>query len=185
MEAMRRDVKFTYRDYLGLPEDKRYELIDGEFHLTPAPGELHQRISRELEFELMMYCKSHKGWILYDAPFDVVLSDINVVQPDILLIHAKRKGIITPHYVRSAPDICIEILYPSTSQRDVEVKRQLYLKYGVQEYWIVDPEAQTVEVLLAGKDFFETHRVFTVATPLSSPLLPDLSLDLRKVFAEE
>lgn len=85
--------------------------------------------------------------------------------------------------MRGAPDLLVEVLSPSTPDRDREIKRRIYAKYGVREYWIVDPEGQSIEVPVASPAGFDTHRIFTPGISLSSPLLPDLSLDLSKVFA--
>ncbi|MBI2265724.1 MAG: Uma2 family endonuclease, partial [Armatimonadetes bacterium] len=112
----------------------------------------------------------------------VVLSEHDVVQPDILLIQERHKSIIKAQNVKGSPDICIEILSPATLDRDLEAKRRIYLRYGVLEYWIVDPEAKTIEVLQAGREAFEAYRIFKEGIPLSTPLVPDLELDLSKVF---
>src|SRR3990172_3573105 len=120
------DIRFTYQDYLLLSDDKRYELLEGELYVVPAPKIYHQRISRNLGTVLLDHIRRHDlGEILF-APCDVVLSHENVVHPDLL----------------------VEILSEATKQRDVDIKRKLYAKYGVREYWIVDPGAKTVEILV-------------------------------------
>lgn len=176
-------VKFTYQDYLHMPEDKRYELIEGEFFMVPSPNEYHQRISRELEYALMTFVKKRKSGFVYYAPFDVVFSEEDVVQPDIIYVSQERKKIITKNNIQGAPDIVIEILSPKISYRDREIKRKLYFKYGVREYWIVDPVEQTIEVLSFTEDGYKQIGVYTEDTPLSSPLLKGLTLDLQPVFS--
>ena len=111
-------VKFTYEDYLNTPEDKRYELLDGELVMTPAPGERHQSVSALLGWKLVQFASENSlGWV-YLAPFDVVLSDMDVVQPDLLFVSNERGHIITPANIQGAPDLVVEILSPSTAERD-------------------------------------------------------------------
>ena len=177
-------VKFTYQDYLHIPEDKRYELMDGEFFVVPSPNEPHQRISAELEYVLQSYVKKQKTGFVYYAPFDVVLSDEDVVQPDIIYVSKERRDIITRNNIQGAPDLVVEILSPKIGYRDREIKRKLYGKYGVKEYWIVDPVKQTVEVLSLDVDGYRKIGTYNVNTPLTSSLLKDLTIDLKSVFYE-
>lgn len=177
-------VKFTYQDYLHIPEDKRYELMEGEFFVVPSPNESHQRISAELEYVLQSYVKKQKTGFVYYAPFDVVLSDEDVVQPDIIYVSKERRNIITRNNIQGAPDLVVEILSPKIGYRDREIKRKLYGKYGVKEYWIVDPVKQAVEVLSLDVDGYRKIGTYNVNTPLTSSLLKDLSIDLKSVFYE-
>ncbi len=138
------DVKFTYQDYLHLPEDKRYEILEGDLYVVPAPTVYHQQVSRNLGFVLVQLARGHKlGEILF-APCDVVLSKDTVVQPDILFIAAGRQGILGAAAIQGPPDLVIEILSEGTASRDLQIKRKLYAKYGVREYWIVEPIAKTI-----------------------------------------
>lgn len=180
------DAKFkcTYQDYLHMPEDRRYELVEGEFFVVPSPNEYHQRISRELEYALMTFVKKRKSGFVYYAPFDVVLSDEDVVQPDIIYVSKERRKIITHNNIQGAPDLVVEILSPKISYRDHEIKRKLYGKYGVKEYWIVYPIKQTIEILSSDVAGYKKTGIYDVNIPLSSPLLPDLSIDLNSVFYE-
>lgn len=165
-----------------MPEDKRYELIGGEFFMVPSPNEHHQRISRELEYVLLSYVKKNKSGFMYYAPFDVVFSDEDVVQPDIVYVSKERKNIITKDNIRGAPDLTVEILSPKTGYRDRETKRKLYFKYGVKEFWIVDPVKQTVEVLTHTKSGYKTDNLYPANAILHSPLLKGLEIDLNLVF---
>ncbi|HHT9124785.1 MAG TPA: Uma2 family endonuclease [Candidatus Brocadiia bacterium] len=175
-------VKFTYQDYMHMPEEKRYELIEGEFFMIPSQNEYHQRISGELGFILYGFVKKNKLGSVYLAPFDVVFSDEDVVQPDIIFVSKGRKNIITKDNIKGAPDLLIEILSPKISYRDREIKRKLYFKYSVKEYWIVDPEGQNIEVLSLAEDGYKTLGIYNINTPLSSPLLKGLLIDLKEVF---
>ena len=176
-------VRFTYNDYLLLPEDKRYEILDGEIYLIAVPNTKHQRVSSRLEVALIQHVEEkHIGEILH-APYDVVLSEENVVQPDILFVRKERAGIIGEANLKGAPDIVVEILSPGTRGKDLELKRKTYARFGVQEYWIVDPDAETVEVLMWSETGYVTAGTYLKSDCLSSALLPDLKLALAEVFA--
>lgn len=182
MEASR-SLKFTYHEYQFLPEDKRYEIMEGELYVLPAPNESHQRISRNLEYALMQYLETNPIGELYHAPFDIILSNENVVQPDIIIILNQRKGIINPKNVKGAPDVVIEILSPSAPERDKDIKFKLYAKYGVKEYWIVDPYAQSIEIFKNSQTGFDLVKTFMPGVALTSTILPESAIDLTKVFA--
>jgi len=176
-------VRYTYNDYLLLPEDKRYEILDGELLMVPAPNVRHQRVSKRLAVALISHTEARDlGEILY-APCDLLLSEENVVQPDILFVRKERLGIIGAANVTSAPDLVIEILSPGNRSRDLELKRKTYARFGIQEYWIVDPEAETAEVLFWSEAGYRSAGSYGKSDCLSSPLLPDLSLPLSAVFA--
>jgi len=182
MQAVRKQVRFTYQDYLELPGEKRYELIDGDLHMVPAPLTFHQKVSRNLEMLLWNYVKDHDaGEILY-APVDVVLSNEDVVQPDILFISKSRLGILTDKNIQGAPDLVIEILSPTSKKWDQEIKKKLYEKHGVVEYWIVDPEARTIEVFRYTETGFRLVQTYPEISTLVSPLLPGLQIELKHVF---
>jgi Uma2 family endonuclease len=176
------DVKFTYHDYLQLSDDRRYEILEGDLCVVPAPNIYHQRISRNLGFALLQHVRERGLGELFHAPCDVVLSDTNVVQPDILFVAAGRQGIIGKAAIQGPPDLAIEILSEGTAARDLDVKRKLYAKYGVREYWIVDPAAATVEALEWTPSGYRTLHVVPRAGALSSPVLPDLNLALQEIF---
>ncbi len=175
-------VPITYREYRLLPEGDRRELVEGDFKMTPAPGERHQRISRNLQFELCSFLDESETGELYNAPFDVILDDTTVVQPDLLVVLPNRKSRIVPEGLRGAPNLVVEILSPSNPSHDTVLKRRLYEKFGVEEYWLVDPEAESVQVLKARQSQFENVAVYGRGDTLESPLLQDLRIDLSRVF---
>ena len=182
MTSPRPRIRFTYEDYRNTPEDKRYELIDGELLLVPAPRTVHQRISGKIQFYLMSFViKQSLGEVFY-APIDVVFSDTDVLQPDILFISTDRFGIITEDNIQGAPDLVIEILSPSTADRDRTFKSSLYALHGVGEYWIVDPDAQTAEVFTLGERGFERIATYGAGDVLTSPSLEGFELNLTEVF---
>ena len=179
----RAKVRFTYSDYLLLPEDKRHEILDGELYVVAAPNTGHQRISRKLAVALSQHIDGRGLGEIFSAPYDVILSEENVVQPDILFVRKERSSIIGDMNLQGAPDIVIEILSEGTRRKDTEVKRKIYAGFGVAEYWIVDPEGATVEVLVWSESGYMTAGVYRRSDRLASPALPDLNLPLSQVFA--
>jgi len=175
-------IKFTYKDYLQLPEDKRYELIEGEFFMVPSPSYSHQLISKRLFRALDDYVtKLELGEVLY-APLDIVLSQENVLQPDILFISKGRLDIITERNIQGAPDLVIEILSSTTAERDKGLKQKLYAKSGVREFWLVDPDKKIIEVMSLGEGGFESTGIYKAEAMLKSPLLEDISISIREIF---
>ena len=151
-------VKFTYQDYLHTPDDQRYELLDGELIMAPAPNLGHQGIDIRLGSLLHTFAQEKGLGEVFSAPCDVVLSDTDVVQPDLLFVSTERAHLLLGGAnVLGAPDLVVEILSPSTAGRDRTLKRALYAKHGVKEYWLADPEARTVTVLRLGEDAFEVE----------------------------
>jgi Uma2 family endonuclease len=173
----------TYDDYLTLPNDgKRYELIEGELFMTPAPTTEHQDISFRLERLLYEFVlKSNRGHI-YHAPVDVVFSMTDVVEPDIIYISKEREHIITKRNIIAAPDLVVEILSEGTETIDRTAKKALYEKYGVMEYWIVDPDGKTLEcfVLKEGKSVL--FGSFCINDMFESTLLKGFRVNLKEVF---
>lgn len=174
--------RFTYDDYKLLPEDKRYEIVEGELLVTPAPNARHQEILVRLIVRLATFAEAGSLGKVLPAPTDVILAQDTVVQPDLLFVSRDRLAIIDPDGgVHGAPDLVVEILSPSTAGRDQVVKRKLYGKYGVREYWIVDPAAQSIEVLQLQDSGLETWRIFPGGSSLTSPRLPGLLLPVDEI----
>ncbi len=178
----RANVRFTYHDYVQLPEDKRYEILEGELCVVPSPNIKHQRVSGNLEMALRQYARGTKSGEVLDAPCDVILSEENVVQPDILYVRKERAGIVGEANIQGPPDLAVEILSPNNRNKDLEVKRKIYARCGVQEYWIVDPDAETIEVLVWNESGYVRAGAYGKGDRLASPLLPDLNLPLNEVF---
>lgn len=175
-------VKYTYEDYLKTPDDERYELIEGDMIMTPSPVTKHQRISRKIEFILEKFVTENNLGEVFDAPCDVYLDEKNVVQPDILFISKDRLDIIGEKNIQGAPDMTIEILSETTAHRDLVKKKRLYAKFGVKEYWIIDPEERIAEIYtLRGDTFFLTNSL-SVNDTLESPLLLGLKIRLSDIF---
>ena len=174
--------KYTYEDYLKTPDDVRYELIEGDLLMTPSPVTKHQRIMRELGFELLSFVRVKDLGEIFLAPFDVHLDNENVVEPDILFISKQRLHIIGEKNVQGPPDLVIEILSESTANRDLVQKKRLYAKFGVKEYWIVIPGEEIVEIYTLKDALYVLCKSFGKENAIESPLLKGLKIDLKKIF---
>ena len=174
--------KLSYEDYARLPDDERFELIDGELITMPSPKEIHQRLLLLLGARWLWFVLERSLGAVYIAPFDVILSESNVVQPDLFFVSNARSRIITEDNIIGAPDLVVEILSPSTADYDRTTKRELYERYGVPEYWMVDPYAKTVTVLILGADGYNAHAVYGEGDTLSSPTLAGFALNLGELF---
>ena len=186
MQLARPGVKLTYDDFVQFPDDgKRHELIDGEHYVTPSPNRKHQKVSGNFYLLIGAWLEEHPIGQLYYAPFDVVFSMYDVVEPDLLFMSNERAALVlTDANVQGAPEIVIEIGSKSTRTRDETIKRRLYERSGVSEYWIVDPEIDVVRVYRRGADGFERPVELRADQDdrLTSPLLPDLILPLARIF---
>lgn len=175
-------TRLTFADYLETSDDERYELLDGELVLSPSPKEIHQYISGILYLMIGTFVRERRLGKVYFAPFDVVLSDTDVVQPDLLFVSNERIGIVTADNVQGAPDLVVEILSPATAERDRMLKLDLYARHGVIEYWIVDPDARTITVLLRGESGFEVNGIYGEGQTMRSPTLEEFSVALEEIF---
>ena len=174
--------RLTYEDYQKTSDDKRYELLNGALTQPPAPNTAHQSVQAELGWRMARFIREGGLGRLFFAPTDVVLSRTDVVQPDLLFISSERVEIITPANIQGAPDLIVEIRSDSTAERDESFKRQLYANFGVKEYWLVDPEAATISILLLGESGYEEAATYTVGQTLTSPMLDGLSINLDDLF---
>ncbi len=186
-QAQAHRVRFTYEDYLLFPEDgKRHEIFDGDHQVTPSPSIRHQKLSRNLLALLHGHIRMTRAGEVLDAPTDVVLSDEDVVQPDLLFVSRERLSIITEKNVQGAPDLVIEIVSENTRKTDEIVKRKRYERFGVREYWIVDPELAAVKVYrMTEKGYVRTAELSAEAGDvLATPLLPGFEAPLSAVFED-
>lgn len=141
--ALRPDKKYTYKDYLEWSDDERWELIEGvAYNMTPAPSLKHQTIVVNLS-QILSNRLADNPCRVFVAPTDVVLSEYDVVQPDVIVVCDKKK--LTEANIQGAPDLVVEVLSPATSLKDKREKKSCYEKYGVREYIIVDPIENYVE----------------------------------------
>lgn len=187
MQPARAPVRLTHEDYLGFPDDgRRHELIDGEHFVTPSPTRRHQEIFGELFLALGTYLRLHRLGKLYSAPMDVILSDHDVVQPDILFVSNERREVLGK-WIHGAPDLVVEIVSPSSRRLDEMAKRRVYERYGVRELWVVDPDIEVVKIyrrIEAGGFARPVELRREDRQSLESPLFPGFSLPLDDLFAE-
>lgn len=177
-------IKLTYEDYASLPQDgRRYEVFDGELAVTPAPSPKHQIVSRNLEWILHGHVRKRGlGSVLY-APIDVILSTSTIVQPDLLFIRAGREALVTERGIEGGPDLIVEILSPSSARQDRVVKAALYARHGVGHYWIVDPEARTMELYEIEEEAYRLIAKAAGEEVLRPSLFHGLEVDLGEIWA--
>ena len=178
--------KLTHADYLLFPEDgQRHQLIDGEHVVTPAPRLRHQLAVGNLYVMLAVFVREHRLGRVVLSPMDAILSEHDVVQPDVLFVRTGNEAILQD-WVRGAPDLVVEVLSPSTRRLDEIRKRDVYERFGIAEYWLVDPDAQAIKVYrLAGGSY--GRGVLLSARDgdaLGSPQLPGFEAPVAAVFTD-
>ena len=179
---VRRDRVWTYADLKELPDDgRRWEIIEGMLVEMAGPTTAHGRVMRNLLTHLVpVLNRAAADW--YAAPLDVVLPDGSVVEPDLFAILPGESARTTPRAVAGAPDLVVEVLSPSIRRHDTVTKRALYEKAGVREYWLVDPEARTVEILVLGDGTLHLRQRCAGADVVASPLLPEVAFRAAEAF---
>ena len=176
------DIRLTYDDYCLLPNDgKRYEIIDGELFVTPSPNFAHQRAVTRLTRYLSAFVEDNHLGEVFVSPFDVVFSQFDVVEPDILYISKARYSVLTKKNVQGAPDLVIEVLSESTGKIDRTTKLKLYARFEVLEYWIIDPDKPSAEIYRRDGGGLELASHLDAQGSLTSPLLPGFGLPLQKL----
>ncbi len=179
-------TRWTAARYLkwSRPDDGNlYEVLDGELIMAAAPILRHQKILFRIAKEIDTFVVAKKLGEIYVAPVDVVIGD-DVVEPDIIFVSKERKSILKDERIVGAPDLVVEVLSLSTSARDLRYKWDLYARSGVREYWVVNPEAETVEVLTLVNDLYQRHTLGEKDGTATSKVLEGLSVTMKNVFAE-
>ncbi len=176
--------KYTEADYQLLEESAPYQLIDGDLIMSPAPTSYHQLLSIRLSSMIQVYLEKvgSKGICLY-APIDVKFDNENIFQPDLIYISAERKDELFHDQILGAPDLVVEILSPSTAHYDLQQKKNLYERYGVKEYLIIDPLAKDSEVYVLKNEEFILYQKQRQNGTINLTTLPGLQIDLQKLFA--
>ena len=176
--------KLTYADFVRLPDDgRRHEFIDGVHYVTASPNFRHEIVRQRVNFALASHLKVSRAGIVLSI--DCVMSLIDIVWPDLVVVLNSQFAIVSKPNIKGAPAIVIEVLSSTTSQRDRTLKRDLYERKGVREYWIVDGSRNTVDVFrLAGAGFSRPVRLRKRDT-LTTPLLPGFELSMSELFAED
>ena len=179
-------AKLTYEDFLLFPDDgKRHELIDGEHYVTPSPNRDHQRLVGRLYLLIGSWLEEHPIGEAFLAPFDVVISNHDIVEPDLLFVSTRRADdILTRANLQGVPDLVIEVASPGTRKRDATLKRRLYERAGAAEYWIVDPDLEAIRLYRRRGEAFADPEEFTRerGDVITTPLLPGLDIPLARIF---
>jgi len=179
--ALRRSPKLTYHDYVLFPDDgKRREIIDGELYVSPSPTTRHQEIVLRLAVAFSRFLEDAGGGRVFVAPLDVVLFDTDIVEPDIVFVSDADADVITEKNIKGTPTLLVEVL--SDPARDRRLKRGRYARFGVKEYWIVDPDADRVEVYRLAEDGYGKPEIAEPPERLTTNLLPGLDVDLTKLL---
>lgn len=173
--------RWTYEEYYRLNDDVRYEIIDGNLLLAPAPDVWHQKWLNEINIFLSRFVKQRNIGQIFIAPVDVVLDAENTVQPDIVFVSAANAGIIERRGIFGTPDLLIELISPTSVRRDRYKKKELYARFGVKEYWIGDPANKSLEVLTLKSGAYELHCAAEEKGRITSLVLPELELDLAEI----
>jgi Uma2 family endonuclease len=180
------DLHLTYEDYCALPEDgRRYQIIEGDLDVTPAPSNTHQRVSQNLEFILIGHVRRHRLGAIRHAPIDVILSSDTVVQPDIVFVAREHFSLVTERAIEGPPDLVVEILSPKTRRLDRIAKMRVYAHFGVRECWLVDPEEQSLETFTLSNGAYVLARVACGKETVRSDLFPELTIALEEIFAPD
>jgi Uma2 family endonuclease len=178
--------KMTYQDLLRLPEDLlRHELIEGEHIVSAAPTLRHQRVAFKLAFVISAFVQPRTLGEVFMAPVDVLFTQFDVVEPDVLYVSNINAHLLRERYVEGAPDLAIEVLSPSSARIDKVRKLRLYERHGVREYWLADPAADTLEVYrltTEGRLALQASLSHAAGDVLETPLLPGLRIALREIF---
>jgi Uma2 family endonuclease len=167
---------------LRLSSQTRHEIFDGYPFAIPVPGPRHQSVTLRIAAGLLHHIEDNRlGWV-FQAPCNLVLSERIAMQPDVLFVSWKRRSIIREMNLRGAPDLAIEVLSPATRAKDLKIKKKLYARYEVPEYWIVDPEDASIEPLVWSELGFVSVGKFRQSDRLCTPLLPSLGLRPSSIF---
>ena len=173
---------FTVGDLAQLPDDgKRYEILEGDLAVSPSPNRKHQ-LAVQAAFLFLTHLKEQGMGQGFVAPFDVVFDEYNVAEPDVLFVRADRLAIITDANVQGAPDLIIEVLSPSSRDRDLGVKAHLYARFRVPEYWVVDPEQETLTIYHLIDDGYRRAGPFRPEEQVHSVLFPSITLNVADLF---
>lgn len=176
-------VRLTYEDYAALPDDgRRYELHEGELSVTPSPGIDHQDTLGDLFVIVRGHVRARGLGRVFFAPVDCILENITVVQPDLAFVETARLSVISKRGIEGAPTLAVEVVSPSTIGIDRRRKLQLYARYAVPYYWIVDPPARTIEAHVLTQGAYREAGTLSGTALVSLPPFPDLTLDPREIW---
>ena len=175
----------TVEDYRLLPETgPRYQLIEGDLFMAPAPNRFHQNIALNVAVILYNYLAKHPIGSVFTAPFDVYLDEINAVQPDVVFV-AKGNDILTAQGASGAPDFVAEVLSPKTAHLDKKSKRHIYARSGIKELWLIDPDTETIHVYFLQKDAEKPAKVYGARDTFTSSTFSGLKFKGAAIFRQQ
>jgi len=174
---------YTYEDYRKLPEGAPYQLIGGMLIMTPSPSTYHQIISMKLEVKLAGFVMERDLGLILDAPLDVYFEESETYQPDLVFIARERLSSIEPDKINGAPDLVAEILSPGTAYYDLRKKFKIYEKHGVREYWIIDPEEQSVEIYTLQDGRFTPGQKAEKQGTVASTVVEGFAVPVESIFS--
>jgi Uma2 family endonuclease len=176
------DTSYTYEDFALLPEGAPYQLIGGQLVVSPSPSTAHQRILGRLFRWMASTVEASQAGEVLIAPVDVYLSDTDVYQPDLVVVHAGGAAVVEAQLIRGAPDLVVEILSPSTAYYDLRQKKTAYERYGVGEYWVVDPIERSIEVFTRVEGVFMLYQRSVGSEAIGSRSLAGFEIELESLF---
>jgi len=183
MLAVEKKKKYTADDYMMLEEGAPFQLINNELNMSPSPLMIHQLILGEFYDELKSFVKKQENpGLVVLPPMDIHFDDGNIYQPDLIYITKERISEIVKDRIEGAPDLVLEILSPSTAYYDLRQKKNIYEKYGVKEYVVIDPIEQSAELYILKDGIYHMHQKTQKDGHLNSVLLQGFSMDLSKLF---
>ncbi len=176
------DKVWTYTDFQELDDEHIYEILKGELTMAPAPSLGHQKVSRDLFSILWGHVQDQKMGEVYYAPVDVKLDDTNIFQPDLVFVAAKNAHLLKKAGIFGAPDVVIEIISPTSLQRDKYDKKEMCRRFDVKEFWLVDPANQAIEIFVLQDDDYKLHAIAGGGEGVvDSPVISGLTIDLSDV----
>ncbi|WP_248927439.1 Uma2 family endonuclease [Paenibacillus hamazuiensis] len=178
-----KEEPMTYAEYAALPDDGRlYELVEGRLEMLASPEFKHRLVIRAVDLKMNDSCR--QDYIIVQGPVDVVISDYEVRVPDIVMIHRSRLNVATRKRIIGPPDLVVEVMSPSTLRRDRLGKLRSYAAFGIPEYWIVDPNNETLEQYVLQDGRYELHEVYAGDDQVRSKRLPCVLFTMNEVMKE-
>lgn len=182
--ALADEKSWTYEDYCALPDDgKRYEVIEGRLYVSPSPSAVHQTLSRRLQFLFYELERAGRGFI-FDAPMDLRLPTAAAVQPDLIYLEATQRHQVRKKFLEGPPHLVVEIQSPSTAALDRVRKLQAYAGAGVPQYWLLDPDAVTLEILKLDGDTYRIAAVLGAGDAWDCPDPAGIRIDMDDLFRD-
>jgi Uma2 family endonuclease len=176
--------QWTYREYAALPDDgNRYEVVCGVLYMAPSPNAWHQKASMAISYRLYTAIQLAGLGEVYAAPFDVILDPKTTVQPDVLVVLKEHLDRVSTEGVFGAPDLVVEIASPSTARHDLREKYDAYATAGVPEYWVVNPDARTVELFMLKDGTYNSLGIFSGPAVLPSQIVPNWKVKIEQFFS--